>query len=675
MKSPLSNIPLLPICIGIIIGIILGENIPFIYILIPFISGICIYISNQKVISFTLFSISLGWICYIVNGQQSVSTKHLNDESVFYATALEIKNGDNMRNIIAEIDSKNDSDYINHLSKFKCSLAIPSLNPIIEEGDKFAFIGELTNIKDNRDLPDEFDLINFLNNQGIYTSAFVDPENIYVIGNNDSFINDLNQLRNHITSIITSLPLSENCIEFLNTTITGDTSMLSEDQRLKYSTSGLAHILALSGLHVGIISIVIAITLFPLDTLRLRKLRYCISIIVLWIYAIMTGLSPSVTRAVIMATIFLLSNILHRNHSPINSLCAAAILILTFSPLSIHDIGFQLSFVAVLSILLFARKLNPINERRRILYNFVGIATVSLSAMIGTGIIAAFYFHNFPIYFLISNIVATYLLPIIIIGGIIAIIISGLGFDPTFICIITDYAYNIIDWITTSITTLPGASIDTIYFNGWILIPYFGCVACLYLSLKHKRLVWYIITTIFVIFTITISLISREQYPNSEYYIPRNTYYTNIILRDSSSMYIISTAHGGDSIDVVNNCEKKYKDYMGWRNVDTLIYVSNNFKDNNILRNDPFIVIGEDAIAIIDNDNDVMTYNTKPRYALVCNGFKGNIIDVYKTISPDTILLSKDLNKRRINRYIDSCATHKIPFISLREKGFYKRVK
>ena len=295
--------------------------------------------------------------------------------------------------------------------------------------------------------------------------------------------------------------------------------------------------------------------------------------------------------------------------------------------------------------------------------------------MIGTGIIAAFYFHNFPIYFLISNIVATYLLPIIIIGGIIAIIISGLGFDPTFICIITDYAYKIIDWITTSITTLPGASIDTIYFNGWILIPYFGCVACLYLSLKHNRLVWYIITTIFVIFTITISLISREQYPNSEYYIPRNTYYTNIILRDSSSMYIISTAHGGDSIDVVNNCEKKYKDYMGWRNVDTLIYVSNNFKDNNILRNDPFIVIGEDAIAIIDNDNDVMTYNTRPRYALVCNGFKGNIIDVYKTISPDTILLSKDLNKRRINRYIDSCATHKIPFISLREKGFYKRVK
>ncbi|MBO5271565.1 MAG: ComEC/Rec2 family competence protein [Muribaculaceae bacterium] len=675
MKSPLSNIPLLPICIGIIIGIILGENIPFIYILIPFISGICIYISNQKVISFTLFSISLGWICYIVNDQQSVSTKHLNDESVFYATALEIKNGDNMRNIIAEIDSKNDSDSIYHLSKFKCSLAIPSLNPIIEEGDKFAFIGELTNIKDNRDLPDEFDLINFLNNQGIYTSAFVDPENIYVIGNNDSFINDLNQLRNHITSIITSLPLSENCIEFLNTTITGDTSMLSEDQRLKYSTSGLAHILALSGLHVGIISLVIAITLFPLDTLRLRKLRYCISIIALWIYAIMTGLSPSVTRAVIMATIFLLSNILHRNHSPINSLCAAAILILIFSPLSIHDIGFQLSFVAVLSILLFARKLNPINERRRILYNFVGIATVSLSAMIGTGIIAAFYFHNFPIYFLISNIVATYLLPIIIIGGIIAIIISGLGFDPTFICIITDYAYNIIDWITTSITTLPGASIDTIYFNGWILIPYFGCVACLYLSLKHKRLVWYIITTIFVIFTITISLISREQYPNSEYYIPRNTYYTNIILRDSSSMYIISTAHGGDSIDVVNNCEKKYKDYMGWRNVDTLIYVSNNFKDNNILRNDPFIVIGEDAIAIIDNDNDVMTYDTRPRYALVCNGFKGNIIDLYKTISPDTILLSKDLNKRRINRYIDSCATHKIPFISLREKGYYKRVK
>ena len=114
---------------------------------------------------------------------------------------------------------------------------------------------------------------------------------------------------------------------------------------------------------------------------------------------------------------------------------------------------------------------------------------------------------------------------------------------------------------------------------------------------------------------------------------------------------------------------------MGWRNIDTIIRVPQYYETKSITRYGATLSIGNDIVIIIDNDNDVREYNIKPRYALICNGYKGNIIDVYKTISPDTILLSKDLNKRRINRYIDSCATHKIPFISLREKGFYKRVK
>ena len=675
MKTSLSSIPLLPITIGIILGIILEGYLSLIFLFAIFILSIFLWVIKKKTISIILFSITLGWINCAINKPQNIPTEYLNNEFTFTATVLKTTENDNIRNVIADINSIIISNSTIDLNEIKCSLAIPSLNPEIEQGDIITFITKITPIADKRDLPDEFDYVGYLKQQGIYISAFVEPENILVSGVDNSLIWRIKRIKNYLTTTIASLPLSENCIEFLNTTITGDTTMLSEEHRIKYSTSGLAHILALSGLHVGIISFLIAIALFPFDLVRLRSLRYLLSIILLWFYAIMTGLSPSVTRAVIMATIFLIAIILQRNNNPFNSLCFAAIIILLFDPSSIHDIGFQLSFIAVISILLFARKLNPINERKRILYNIVSSATVSLSAMIGTGIIASFYFHNFPVYFLIANIIASYLLPVIIIGGIIALITTHIGFDPTWICIVTDYAYNIIDNLTSFITTLPGASIDKIYFKAWLLIPYFSIVASFYFSLKYKRAMWHVITIALIIFTITISIISKPQYPKSEYFIPRNTYYTNIIMRDSSSLYLITTAHGGDSIDAINKCGEKYRDYMGWRNVDSLIVVPKNYSDENILRKDPLIVIGSDIVAIIDNNNDVKSFDPKPNYALICKGFNGDIIDVYKTISPDTILLSKDLHKKRINRYIDSCTIHNIPFISLRDKSFHQVIE
>ena len=675
MKTSLSSIPLLPITIGIILGIILGGYLSLLFLSAIFILSIFLWLIKKKTISIILFSLTLGWINCAINKPQNIPTEYLNNEFTFTATVLKTTENDNIRNVIADINSIIISDSTINLNEIKCTLAIPSLNPEIEQGDIITFITKITPIADKRDLPDEFDYVGYLKQQGIYTSAFVEPENIIISGIDNSLIWKIKRIRNDLSIAISSLPLSENCIEFLNTTITGDTSMLSEEQRLKYSASGLAHILALSGLHVGIISFLIAIALFPFDLVRLRTLRYLLSIILLWFYAIMTGLSPSVTRAVIMATIFLTSIIIQRNHNPFNSLCFAAIIILLFDPFSIHDIGFQLSFIAVISILLFARKLNPINERRRILYNLVSLATVSFSAMLGTGIIASFYFHNFPVYFLIANIIASYLLPIIITGGIIALIISFLGLDPSWICIATEFVFNIIDWLTITITTLPGAYIDNIYFNGWLLIPYFSIVASFYFSLKYKRAMWHVITIALIIFTITISIISKPQYPKSEYFIPRNTYYTNIIMRDSSSLYLITTAHGGDSIDAINKCGEKYRDYMGWRNVDSLIVVPKNYSDENILRKDPLIVIGSDIVAIIDNNNDVKSFDPKPNYALICRGFNGDIIEAYNTISPDTIILSKDLHKKRINRYIDSCAIHNIPFISLRDKGYHQIIE
>lgn len=672
MRAALSHIPLLPILIGLVLGITLSELLPFIFISIIIACGILLLFTKKHLLVIISFAIALGWICKTTNSAVTFNENLIDKELLYSGTVVEVKNGDAIRNMIIELDVAKDSATNSHLNGAKCALATPTLNPVVEIGDNISFVGTLNYIEDRRDLPDEFDLVKYYHQQGVFVSTFLYPENILVTGTAESILWDIKRLRNELTNTIASLPLSDNCIEFLNATITGDTSMIDEEQRLKYSTSGLAHVLALSGLHVGIISFILAITLLPLDLLLWRKTRFVITILLLWFYAIMTGLSPSVTRAVIMASVFLIAYIIQRNNNPFNSLCLAALIILTFSPDSLYNIGFQLSFTAVASILLFANKLNPINPRRRVLFTIFSLITVSVSAMLGTGIVAAFYFHNFPVYFLIANVASSYLLPVIIAGGALAIAFSYLGIDVHLLCYLIDFLYTLIDSLTTFITTLPGAKIDNIYFNGWLQLPYFATIVGIYASIVYRRLVWYIITGALIVFGVVILTITRPQYPITEYYIPRNTYYTNIIVRDTTALYVISTAHGGDSIDAYNKCIKQYQDYMGWRNVDTTVYVPAKFESKRLICNNGIVAVGNDVLIVVDDDSDVSSYNIKPQYAIVCRGFKGNIYDVYNTLKPDTIILSRDLHKKRMARYIDSCEIHNIPYLSLREKGFHR---
>ena len=111
---------------------------------------------------------------------------------------------------------------------------------------------------------------------------------------------------------------------------------------------------------------------------------------------------------------------------------------------------------------------------------------------------------------------------------------------------------------------------------------------------------------------------------------------------------------------------------MGWRNIDSIIRVPETYNTKLIARNGALLSIYDDAIVIIDHENDIIEYDIKPKYALVCRGYKGNIEDIYNTVSPDTIILSKSLHKKRVARYIDSCKTKNIPYISLSDKGFHK---
>ena len=208
----------------------------------------------------------------------------------------------------------------------------------------------------------------------------------------------------------------------------GDKSRLTNDLREVYSISGASHVLALSGLHIGIIY---ALMVLVVGYRRLGWLREVVVILGIWAYAFFTGLSPSVVRAAVMITVYSIVSLANRDRMSLNTLALTAIIMLVWNPLYLYDVGFQMSFMAVLFILLFYPTLFALLPERWIdklsfslttRFPFVGhdteadvlytfrplrwawaMVVVSLCAQIGTCPLTMYYFGRFSVYFLLTN--------------------------------------------------------------------------------------------------------------------------------------------------------------------------------------------------------------------------------------------------------------------------------
>ena len=189
----------------------------------------------------------------------------------------------------------------------------------------------------------------------------------------------------------------------------GDKRSLDAAQRQSFSATGVSHVLALSGLHLGILfSLYSLLFVNRLPSRRERVFASLVGVALLWGFALLVGFPLSLVRATVMFTLWQLSVVLYSERSSLNNLALAALLILLFSPASLFDIGFQLSFTSVFFILLLTPHIPRPRwlRRSRLLALLYGWLTVSIVAQIGTGPLVAYYFHTIPLVGLLGNLLA-----------------------------------------------------------------------------------------------------------------------------------------------------------------------------------------------------------------------------------------------------------------------------
>jgi competence protein ComEC len=273
------------------------------------------------------------------------------------------------------------------------------------KGDVVLLTSILNKIKNNGN-PGEFDAENYWAKKGIFFTAFVGPEDYKLIEHQPE-----NWLMRGMEScrIYLSESLSENLkgreLAIAQALILGDKSLLDQEVKNSFTNTGAMHVLAVSGLHIGIIMQILMLVLGYFPRIISRKKALAAVLVVMWIYAFITGLSPSVVRAVFMFSVLVIAQLFGKQYHTINALFFTGFALCLADPFVIYDIGFQLSFLAMLGIFLLYKPIDELIyiENKWIRKVWEGTA-IGFAAQLMTTPLSLYYFHQFPNYFILTNI-------------------------------------------------------------------------------------------------------------------------------------------------------------------------------------------------------------------------------------------------------------------------------
>ncbi|GHA78112.1 ComEC/Rec2 family competence protein [Pontibacter akesuensis] len=276
--------------------------------------------------------------------------------------------------------------------------------------------------------PNQFDYRNYLANKGIHYRHYLQSFQYQKLGHepNNLILSYSIQLRRNLDEVLRERIGEKREYMIASALILGVKDELDNSIRQAYADTGTMHVLAVSGLHVGLIYTLLMVVLARMNsTARQRWLGAILVLAVLWLYAFITGLSPSVLRAVLMFSLVTIGLALRRRTVIYNTVAFAAGALLFYNPYNLLEVGFQLSFLAVLGIVYLQPRLYKLLEVDNWLLDFVwAYFTVSVAAQLATLPLGLYYFHQFPMYFWLANIVVVPLATLVLYSGVVALLFS-----------------------------------------------------------------------------------------------------------------------------------------------------------------------------------------------------------------------------------------------------------
>ena len=503
----------------------------------------------------------------------------------------------------ASADRKSDTKGKIYAEKFRTVLydnGIYTYRP----GDIVSATGILRDARAKDIVPDAADYNRYLYLQGVNSVLWLTKEEMYPISkaSDNTLSNILDKARAATTNAIIDSGAGSDASAFLTAVIVGDDSYLQPDTDEAFRTSGLAHLLALSGLHVGIIIMFITVCLSWMRPSRYGyRIFYILIIAASFAYAAFAGMTPSVVRAACMVAVLCVSAIFQRRANVYNSLCVAIFLWLVINPLWLFAPGFQMSVCAVLGITIALRAVNAYRIRRTWVKKALRIVIVPMAAMAATAIPAMAYFHTFPLYFLPANILASIAIVPMMFCGVLLAIATMTGIGHGALAYACDRLYAFIEF---SAKTFGGDSGVVHTYPSMLTI--FCCLAAvtaffffLYQPRSIMRISMSCCTCIFIALS---SSFDRSRVSIDAYILSGGTS-TDMLLADADSVYLITDATGINAANIRTLRQQRYRDMLLRRTTNAeLVLLSGNFTRHEFKRSGDILTGGKHRFLLDNSD-------------------------------------------------------------------------
>lgn len=507
--------------------------------------------------------------------------------------------------------------------------------------------------------PNQFDYKNYLEKRYIYHQIFTDKASLFKIkSNNKTIFGIAENIRNHINEKLKLYHFKPDELAIINALLLGQRQDVSEEVYTSYTNAGAIHILAISGLHIGIILLLLEFIFKPILRLKHGKLLNAILLVsILWSFAIIAGLSASVTRAVTMFSIVAIAKNLNRPTNIYNTLAISAFIILLFKPLFLFDVGFQLSYLAVIAIVAIDPFLYKLWKPKywipkKLWHTF----TVTVSAQFGIIPLSLYYFHQFPSLFFLSNLVIIPLLGIILGVGICIMLLAVLNILPQFVA--TSYGYvitlmnNFVGWISKQEAFLFK---DIPFGILYVFVSYLFIIALVrfYIKRNYSALKFLLIA---VLIGQTALIYIAYNKPENQFIVFHKSRYS---LLGTTSKNQITIASDLDSVSKLTS--KIIKDYT----------VGNHIESINEDTLQPVYLLKNTKILIVDSLGIYNIKSFQPDYVLLRQSPKINLNRLIDSIKPKYIIADGSNYKSYIERWETTCKKRKLPFYQTSKKGAF----
>ncbi len=489
----------MPLCLGILTAVFLGVAIPFSWLMLAFGLVFVIHLLTNKyrflVPYFPYWVLVLMWMTGLVMTNEAQKKTQLADgipQNSFVWVKLTQPPKITEKTVKSEaqiLSFKSDSQWVANSAKCLVVWEKDSLSQGLQQGDEVLFKASLKDIPKQNN-PYAFDYRKYLAFRGISHQVYLPQGSWKILDNKQemSLLTSVARWRMRLLGLYEEYGISGQELSVLSALTLGYKHDLDPEIQHAYAASGAIHVLAVSGLHVGIVFVIISYFLSFLKRNKLQRgIRLILVLIFIWLFALLTGASPSVLRASIMFSFIAIGQYIQRQNTIYNAIFASAFLLLVLQPFLLFNMSFQLSYSAVLSIVYFQPKIYQfITVRYRLLDKIWALTSVSLAAQIGTFPITVYYFHQFPNYFLLSNFIVIPVASIAIWLSLAFFVFSFVTPLGKLLAFVLEYLIRSQNDLIQGLEHFPYALTNDLYIDGYQLILLLLLIGLMVLFLETK---------------------------------------------------------------------------------------------------------------------------------------------------------------------------------------------